>query len=161
MHPPVRDSGNHNGTPGLTIKGPAGTLTIQQGVILAMRHIHLNPEDAVKFEVKNGQIVQFLCGKERQLLFDKVLIRVNENFVLDFHIDTDEANAAGVSTGDIGYLSKFSKTIDVKDDLKKESNLITEKDVLASIYQGNTLLITKKTIFTPLALDLARKHKLV
>jgi putative phosphotransacetylase len=161
MNPPVRDSGNHTETPGLTIKGPKGAISISKGVILAMRHIHMSLEDARNYGVKNGEMVDLLCGKERQLIFGNVLIRVDESFVLDFHIDTDEANAADISTGDIGYLIKFSKTIDTKKETTSSHTLITEKDVLASLYQGNELCISKNAILTPLALDLARKHKLV
>lgn len=161
LNPPIRDSGNHEDTPGITIIGQAGSITIIKGVILAMRHIHMSPKDSDFFHVRDSEIVQFLCGEQRRLIFDSVLVRVNKNYVLDFHIDTDEANAAGINTGDTGYLIKFSRGLSNKKESRRERTLITETDVLAHLNKGEKLIVTKDTIFTPLALDLARKHNLV
>ena len=121
----------------------------------------MSPKDADFFQVRNSEIVQFLCGEQRRLIFDSVLVRVNKNYVLDFHIDTDEANAAGINTGDTGYLIKFSRDLSNKKEPRRERILITETDVLAHLNKGEKLIVTKDTIFTPLALDLARKHNLV
>jgi putative phosphotransacetylase len=97
---PIRLSGDIKGTPGITIHGPKGTITVDQGVIIAKRHIHMTPSDAETFGVKDKQIVKVKTSGERALIFDEVVVRVNENFALDMHIDTDEANAAGLKTGD-------------------------------------------------------------
>jgi putative phosphotransacetylase len=97
---PLRASGNILGTPGIKIVGPKGELEIEEGVIVAERHIHMTPEDAEKFEVNNGQYVSVKTEGERSLVFNKVLIRVKDTYALDMHIDTDEANAAGLKTGD-------------------------------------------------------------
>jgi putative phosphotransacetylase len=94
---PVRESGQIENTPGLTLAGPSGEITLEKGVIIASRHIHMNELDAEKYQVKNGQIVAVATQGPRAIIFKNVVIRVRHDFVLDFHIDTDEANAAGLS----------------------------------------------------------------
>ncbi|MCL4145369.1 UNVERIFIED_CONTAM: hypothetical protein GTU68_014556 [Idotea baltica] len=97
---PVRASGNIEGTPGITLEGPKGKLNLDQGLICAWRHIHMTPEDATKFRVKNGDVVNVeVSNLERGLVFGNVLIRVSAKYVLEMHIDTDEANAAEISSG--------------------------------------------------------------
>lgn len=103
---PIRASGNIDGTPGITIIGPKGELTIDKGVIVAERHIHMTNEDASKFGVEDGEYVSVKVSGERELTFNRVLIRVKDTYALDMHIDTDEANAAGLKTGDTGELLK-------------------------------------------------------
>ncbi|HOK33056.1 MAG TPA: phosphate propanoyltransferase [Fervidobacterium sp.] len=103
--PPVRDSGDIEGTPGITIIGPNGKLEKEKGVIIAKRHVHMRPSDAEKFGVKDKDIVKVIVENgDRKLIFDDVLIRVSEKFALEFHVDTDEANAALLKTGDIVYI---------------------------------------------------------
>ncbi|MGI6092636.1 MAG: phosphate propanoyltransferase [Veillonellaceae bacterium] len=94
---PVRDSGDIKGSPGLTIVGPQGSVKIEEGVIVACRHIHMTPADAEAFGVKDKEIVKVKCEGERALVFDKVLIRVNDQYKLEMHVDTDEGNAALLS----------------------------------------------------------------
>jgi len=96
LTPPVRDSGNLDGTPGFKIVGPKGEVEIKSGVILALRHIHIDPETASKIKVKNGDRVKVDTIGPRDLLFENVLVRVDPSFKLAMHIDTDEANAAGI-----------------------------------------------------------------
>lgn len=91
---PVRESGDVAGTPGLKLVGPAGELEINEGVIIAKRHIHFNPDEAAAFGVKDKQIVKVKMNTERPLIFDDVVCRVSPNFALAMHIDTDECNAA-------------------------------------------------------------------
>ena len=93
---PVRESGDIKGSAKCTLKGPAGEVDIEEGVIVAKRHIHMTPEDAKEFGVTNGQIVSVLVdtGKGRKTIFDDTVIRVSEKFALAMHIDTDECNAA-------------------------------------------------------------------
>lgn len=91
---PVRDSGDVEGSAGITIVGPKGTVKLDQGVIVACRHIHMTPADAAAFSVKDKEIVKVRCEGDRALIFDKVLIRVNDQFKLEMHVDTDEGNAA-------------------------------------------------------------------
>ncbi len=92
---PVKESGDIDGTPGCKLIGPAGEVEIEKGVIAAKRHIHLTPEVAEEFGVKEKQIVKVAVGGEgRKLIFDDVVIRVSPKFSPAMHIDTDEANAA-------------------------------------------------------------------
>lgn len=107
VQPPVRESGRHHGSVGLTLIGPAGSVTITSGVILAQRHIHMTPEDAARFGVSDGEIVWVAATEgPRRTVFGDVLVRVSPNYQLEFHIDTDEANAAGLRTGDTVVLVK-------------------------------------------------------
>ena len=92
----VRESGNLDGTPGLTIIGPRGEVKIRSGVILAHRHIHASPNDAQKYGVKHSQLVSVKFNGPRAVTFHNVLIRVDKIFDWRMQIDTDEANAAGV-----------------------------------------------------------------
>lgn len=96
-----RDSGDLNDTPGIVLIGPHGSLTLDRGVILAAAHIHMHPSDAAQAGLKDGNIVQVLAEGERGTIFNNVLIRVNENFRLEFHLDTDEANSALLDNGDL------------------------------------------------------------
>uniref|UniRef100_A0A7C5VKR1 Phosphate propanoyltransferase n=1 Tax=Fervidobacterium thailandense TaxID=1008305 RepID=A0A7C5VKR1_9BACT len=108
LNPPVRDSGDLEGTPGITIIGPKGQVTKEKGVIIAKRHIHMHTSDAEKFGVKDKDIVKVIVEKgERKLIFDDVLIRVSDKFALEFHVDTDEANAALLKNGDTVYIVDF------------------------------------------------------
>ncbi|ACJ75415.1 propanediol utilization phosphotransacylase [Thermosipho africanus H17ap60334] len=105
VRPPVRDSGDLDGTPGIVIVGPKGSVIKDKGVIIAKRHIHMHTSDAEKYGVKDKDIVKVLVEKEgRRLIFDDVLIRVSEKYALEFHVDTDEANAALLKTGDLVYI---------------------------------------------------------
>lgn len=97
VHPPVRRSGDLEGTPGLTMIGPAGALTLERGVIIANRHIHLNPVDADYFGVRDGQEVDVRVTSTRPTILGQVQIRVGgPKAVLYMHLDTDDANAAAV-----------------------------------------------------------------
>ena len=91
---PVRESGDVANTPGIKLVGPAGELTIDSGVIIAKRHIHMRPEEAEALGVSNGQVVKVRVNSARSLIFDDVVCRVSDKFALAMHIDTDECNAA-------------------------------------------------------------------
>ena len=102
---PVRESGDLERTPGLRIEGPAGSVVLAQGVICALRHIHMQPADARSFGVVDGDRVDVHVGQGgRELTFGDVKVRVREDFRLEMHVDTDEANAAGIATGANGVL---------------------------------------------------------
>jgi acetate kinase len=110
---PVRDSGNVVGSAGITLEGPAGTVRLAEGLICARRHIHMHPDDAERFGVSDKDEVSVaIVGGERDLVFGDVLIRVNENYALEMHIDTDEANAAELNRQAAGAMS----TVDVDDE---------------------------------------------
>jgi putative phosphotransacetylase len=99
---PVRDSGDLDGTPGIKIVGPKGEVETKKGLILAKRHIHMLPEDAETYGVKDKDLVYVVVESgDRKLIFGDVLVRVSPKYALEFHVDTDEANAALIKTGDI------------------------------------------------------------
>lgn len=101
LRPPVRDSGATSGSAGVVIVGPKGAVTLPEGVILALRHIHMNVKEAESFGLADKDHVEVRVGGERGLTFDNVLVRVRDDFALEFHIDTDEANAAAVNNGEL------------------------------------------------------------
>ncbi|RYD04015.1 hypothetical protein N752_16630 [Desulforamulus aquiferis] len=98
--PPIRDSGKLEDTPGIVLVGPKGGVSLNKGVIVAARHIHMGVEDAHRYNVSDGDRVTIKINGPRGGSFDNVLVRVNPNFRLEFHIDTDEANAAALKNGD-------------------------------------------------------------
>ena len=102
--PPVRLSGNVGGSPGAVLQTPRGKVTLQQGVIVAQRHIHMTPEDAQRMGVKDKQTVRLQVFTERPLIFDEVQVRVSPDFATYVHLDYDEANACGFQTGDLGRI---------------------------------------------------------
>ena len=99
VKPPVRESGKIQGSAPITIIGPKGVVTLQEGCIIANRHIHMSEADGVRFGVKDGDYVDVEMNGERRTLFYDVQIRVHKDFRLEMHIDTDDANAAGVANG--------------------------------------------------------------
>ncbi len=95
---PIRESGDIAGTPGCVIVGPCGEIEIKEGVIVAKRHIHATPEDALELGIKDKEIVKVKVETDgRSLIFDDVVVRVNPTFAFYMHIDTDESNAASAS----------------------------------------------------------------
>jgi len=102
---PLRDSGNVSGSAGITIVGPNGAIYLDEGCIVARRHIHMSPADAVQFNVNDKDIVNVCVGGQRGGTISNVLVRVDASFTLEMHIDTDEANALGITTGDLAHLS--------------------------------------------------------
>jgi len=98
---PVRESGVLDNTPGVKLIGPAGELNLARGAIIALRHIHLSPAEAAEAGVRDKDRVTVNTFGSRPLIFEDVLIRVNAEFINEFHVDTDEGNAAGITNGDI------------------------------------------------------------
>lgn len=104
--PPVRLSGDVAQTPGCTIEGPMGKISIDHGVIVAKRHIHMTPEDAVLQNVSDGEEVRLKVLTNRPIVFEEVSVRVSEQFRTAVHLDYDEANACGFVKGDLGMILK-------------------------------------------------------
>ena len=99
VKPPVRESGNIKGSAPIRIIGPKGVVELSEGCIIANRHIHMSPADAVKFGVSDGDTVTIDAeGKRRTRWFD-VQVRVHKDFRLEMHVDTDDANAVGIGNG--------------------------------------------------------------
>lgn len=102
--PTVRLSGDVAGSPGAVLAGPMGRVTIQQGVICAKRHIHMTPDDAKRFGVKDKQVVSLRTYTARPVVFDDTVVRVSDQFATYVHLDYDEANACGYTAGDLGRI---------------------------------------------------------
>lgn len=102
--PPVRLSGDIANTPGAVLEGPAGRVELAGGVIAAQRHIHLTPEAAARFGVRNGQTVRLQTLTARPVIFEQVAVRVSPEFASYAHLDYDEANACGFCPGDLGRI---------------------------------------------------------
>ena len=100
ISPPVRPSGDVKGSERIVIVGPKGCVYLQEGVIIANRHIHLTPEYAEKNGIKDGDFVDVLVNSEKPTKFFDVQVRVRDDFNVEMHIDTDDANAAGIKNGD-------------------------------------------------------------
>jgi putative phosphotransacetylase len=102
IKPPVRDSGDLANSAPLKVVGPKGEIELTEGAIIAKRHIHMTPQDSERLGLKDKDIVSVRVAEgDRALTFDQVLIRVSDKFALDFHVDTDEANAAEIKNGQL------------------------------------------------------------
>jgi len=99
VNAPILYSGNLAGSGSITVVGPHGTVEMKEKVIVAGRHLHASPAEAAEYGLKDGDLICIRCGDVRAVIFEKVLVRVRPDFALEFHIDTDEANAAGVRGG--------------------------------------------------------------
>lgn len=109
VNPPVRDSGYLQGTPGVKVIGPKGEVQLDKGVILAARHIHFHTDDSEKFGVKDQDRLRVIVEGERGIIFENVLARVSKYYALEFHVDTDEANAAGIKNGNQLEVEKYKE----------------------------------------------------
>lgn len=105
---PVRESGDLEGSGSCKLVGPKGEIEIEKGVIAAKRHIHATTKDAEEMGVENGQIVsvKIPTANGRNLTFGDVVVRVSDSYALAMHIDTDEANAAGMAPNTMGTVIK-------------------------------------------------------
>lgn len=104
IRPPVRLSGDVSGTPGCTLEGSCGQITLRQGVIAAQRHLHLTPDDGKRYGVRDGQVVKLQTFTDRPLIFEEVTVRISKDFAPAAHLDFDEANACGFQKGDLGRI---------------------------------------------------------
>lgn len=104
VEPPVRLSGDVKGTPGITLVGEMGRITLDHGVIAAQRHIHLTPEAAKWFRVTDKQVVRLQALTARPCIFEQVMVRVSPKFAPAVHLDYDESNACGFVPGDYGRI---------------------------------------------------------
>ncbi len=97
LKPPIRLSGDVAGSAPIRLTGPAGSVELTEGCMIAKRHLHIIPADAEAFGIAGRETVQVKVGGERGLIFDEVAVRVSENFYTEVHLDYDEMNAAGLS----------------------------------------------------------------
>lgn len=103
---PVRGSGKLEGAAPVRLIGPRGSVEVADALIIAQRHLHLAPADAERLKLRQGDTVRIRAGAggPRELVFESVLARVSDKFALEFHVDTDEANAAWLKNGDLVHL---------------------------------------------------------
>lgn len=94
----IRLSGDLHGTPGITLVGPKGSVQITEGLVVAQRHIHMSCQDAKRLGVEDGQVVSIEIKGERSGIYNNVAIRANDSSVLEFHVDTEEANAMNLNS---------------------------------------------------------------
>jgi len=104
---PLRISGNHQGTPGITLLGPAGSITLEKGVIRAQRHVHMSQADMTHFNVRDGERMKLKIEGPCGITFDNLVVRHHPKVILEIHIDTDEANAADLESATRLELTKF------------------------------------------------------
>ncbi len=109
VKPPVRESGKIAGSAPITIIGPKGIVTLQEGCIIAYRHIHMSVEDGQRFGVKDNDYVTVDVNTERRTRFYDVQVRVHKDFRLEMHLDTDDANAAALKNGDMVTITDIQK----------------------------------------------------
>lgn len=106
VRPAIRESGDLEGTPGLEMIGPNGRVSLHQGAIIALRHIHMQPEQAAALGIKDKDLVEVETFGERHGVFGDVLIRVSEDYHLEMHVDLDEANACALNNNDYVMIKK-------------------------------------------------------
>lgn len=105
--PPIKESGDLSNTPGCMLIGSKGKVILDEGVIVAKRHIHLDPKTAIEYNLSDKDIVSVkIKSDDRSLIFGDVIVRINENFTPSMHIDTDESNAAGINGTVFGEIVK-------------------------------------------------------
>lgn len=101
---PLRLSGDLAGTASMKIRGPRGFVEIKEGLIIAHRHLHIGDEEASRYGVKTGDRVKIRTKGSRPVVFEDVIVRAGRDHRMEFHLDTDEANAAGVKNGDLAEI---------------------------------------------------------
>lgn len=106
VSPPVRPSGEIKGSAPMALVGPKGSVFLNEGTIIANRHIHMTPADAEKYGIKDNDIVDVEIQNAKPTKYFNVQVRVREDFNTEMHIDTDDANASGIKTGDIVKILK-------------------------------------------------------
>ena len=104
IKPPVRLSGDVKNSAPITVIGEKGTVELQEGAVVAQRHIHMTPEDASLQGVKNGDVVRLRTLTARPVVLEQVAVRVSPDFRTYAHLDFDEANACGFKKGDLGMI---------------------------------------------------------
>jgi hypothetical protein len=139
----------------VTLVGPAGRIELERGVIVAARHLHLSPDDARRWGLRNGDRLDVRCGAgPRQTTFHDVLVRSGEGHATELHLDSDEANAASVKSGDLVEIVRWRASPG-----GGRRPLITERDVIRLAREGAQL--PADGMLTPSARDRARALRLL
>lgn len=168
VKPPLRDSGNINGSAAFTMIGPKGSLYLDKGLIIAQAHIHMDPHDAKRLGVQSGEYVTVEVDGVRPIAYQNVKIRVSERYCLEMHIDTDEANAGLITQGAFGHIGQaveertrlieqnsLPEIISVKKHHDYQKKLLSNDDIRE--IKETEIVIEKGTIVTALARDTARE----
>lgn len=100
LNPPVRDSGDLEGSEPITLKTEKGEVNLDKGCIIANRHIHINPEEAKQYNLENVKTVKVRIEGEKGGILNNVHLKMDENYTLELHLDTDDGNAFNLKTGD-------------------------------------------------------------
>ncbi len=162
INPPIGKFDKLPNGESITLKGPHGSVKVGENIMISRRHIHISPDDAKEIGVKDQDTV-FVSpvavsgdpAESRMCIFSNVLVRVNETFVIEMHIDTDEANASGLKSGDQVFVVQSSLGVYTEMPSKK---LVTEQDVRKAIMQKQKIRLQKGTLVTPAARDLAKEQ---
>ncbi|MGY4795042.1 phosphate propanoyltransferase [Lysinibacillus fusiformis] len=170
LKPPLRISGDIQGSSPVTLIGPKGSVVLNEGLIIAQAHIHMSPADSARFQVVDGQSVQIKVEGIRPIILSNVVIRVSERYRLEMHIDTDEANAGLIQQGtlaEILYHQVSEPAIAVKEQspvvqkVEQPSVYHYDKKLLSQIevldIDAQEIVVPKKTIVTALAYDKLRE----
>ena len=174
INPPVRDSGDTKGSAGVIISANGRAIELTEGVIIAKRHIHMTPKDAVLRGVKDKDLVKVRVEGDRPLIFDDVLVRVSDKYSLAMHIDFDEANAVGHRPDSRGRIVFDSERIKLENkplskeetssELKEcfiEKKLISEEMIKELVKSEPKIVnIPKASILTPLAVDFIKEKRI-
>ncbi|MEK5430775.1 phosphate propanoyltransferase [Lysinibacillus sp. FSL R7-0073] len=170
IKPPLRISGDIQGSSPVTLIGPKGSAVLNEGLIIAQAHIHMSPEDSAKFNVVDGQSVQIKVEGIRPIILSNVVIRVSERYRLEMHIDTDEANAGLIQQGTLAEIVQHQvneQPIPVKEQspvvakVEKPAIYHYDKKLLSQLevleIEAQEIVVPKKTIVTALAYDKLRE----
>jgi len=170
IKPPLRISGDIQGSSPVTLIGPKGSAVLNEGLIIAQAHIHMSPEDSAKFNVVDGQSVQIKVEGIRPIILSNVVIRVSERYRLEMHIDTDEANAGLIQQGTVAEIVQHQvneQPIPVKEQspvvakVEKPAIYHYDKKLLSQLevleIEAQEIVVPKKTIVTALAYDKLRE----
>ncbi|WP_342508150.1 phosphate propanoyltransferase [Sporosarcina sp. FSL K6-2383] len=163
---PLRESGNIAGSGAFTLIGTKASLYLEEGLIVAQAHIHMQPQDATNLGVQDGDYVTVEAAGIRPIAYRNVKIRVSERYRLEMHIDTDEANAGLIKQGTIGYVVRSGEAsqhvvekqsapeILVNKQHSFNKKLLSNDDVRD--IEASEIIVEKGTIITALARDTAR-----
>jgi len=166
VKPPLRESGNIAGSGAFTLIGTKASLYLEEGLIIAQAHIHMQPQDATRLGVQDGDYVTVEAAGIRPIAYQHVKIRVSERYRLEMHIDTDEANAGLITQGAVGYVIRPSEAIQSIIVEQRTPEIIVNKqhnftkkllsnDDVRDIEEPE-IIVEKGTIITALARDTAR-----
>ncbi|MGG2080793.1 phosphate propanoyltransferase [Lysinibacillus pakistanensis] len=170
LKPPLRISGDIQGSSPVTLIGPKGSVVLNEGLIIAQAHIHMSPADSAKFNVIDGQSVQIKVEGIRPIILSNVVIRVSERYRLEMHIDTDEANAGLIQQGTLAEIV-YHQVNEQPKPVKEQSSIVQkveqpsvyhyDKKLLSQIevleIDAQEIVVPKKTIVTALAYDKLRE----